>query len=236
MAIRMMVGREHAAEPNVETVRDYPGHEEGLIRHGTACPHRTTTATRGNEEIRLAGLYDDCVREGGYDERCSGPFEPLYMRTSHVGLVLETREYNGYDDSDFYAIVWNPETKSTERVDYATTRGWTYPNSASVDATPEVRADYEAMLARKREEARKLAEEREARTPAPGKALRVVRGRKVPIGTTGVCVWYGEGKRFGFDYAAKYSGGLVSNRPMRVGLKTPAGVVHWTDAKNVEVV
>jgi hypothetical protein len=64
---------------------------------------------------------------------------------SEHGLCLEKCERNGYDDSDFYMIVWNPETGKAENITYASTRGWSYPCYASyVDATPDVRAAYDA--------------------------------------------------------------------------------------------
>ena len=63
-------------------------------------------------------------------------------QSSYVGAVLETYERNGYDDSDFLAVVWDGEQVTTR--EYASTRGWTYHNAASVDATPQVR---EAALA-----------------------------------------------------------------------------------------
>src|SRR4051812_33367012 len=68
----------------------------------------------------------------------------IYRVESHKGLVLSTGEYNGYDDTDFYAVVWKEEKGNTERVTYASTRGWTYPNGATVDATDEVKAKYAA--------------------------------------------------------------------------------------------
>lgn len=52
-----------------------------------------------------------------------------------------------------------------------------------------------------------------------GSTVVVVKGVKVPRGTTGVAFWVGETK-FG----------------MRVGLKDAAGTVHWTAAGNVESV
>lgn len=55
-------------------------------------------------------------------------------------------------------------------------------------------------------------------TPAKGKEARVVKGRKVPIGTRGEIIWIGDGA-FG----------------RRVGLKDEAGKVHWTSVDNVEV-
>lgn len=224
MAVRKMTTKDRAGLPNVETVRDYPGHEEGRMTHAPSCPHYVA-ADRGVEN-GLTEKYADCVTDYSAPERCYGPFEALYMETTHVGLVLETREWNGRDDSDFYAVCWNHDKGEPERVEYATTRGWTYPNSAHVDATPEVVAAWEAW-SRACQAARETARlETERRTPARGKTLKVVKGRKVPVGTVGECTWYGEGKKFGY----------YGSTPMRVGLRTLDGTVHWTDAKNVEVV
>lgn len=190
--IRMMVGSEHANDPNVEVVTGYPG-------------------ARG----------------------------PLYMRTSHVGLVLELKERNGYDDSDFYAVVWNPEKGEPETVEYATTRGWTYPNEATIDATPEVVAAYHEYRERKRVEYAVKQARREAKVPRKGRLVRVARGRKVPIGTVGTVAWIGDDK-----YWRGWSGrnawvldqlAYVELGRYRVGIDTDNGRV-WTNAKNVEVV
>ena len=45
---------------------------------------------------------------------------PMLMETTHVGLVLSTGEYNGYDDSDFFAEVWMAVVETDEglRVGY----------------------------------------------------------------------------------------------------------------------
>jgi hypothetical protein len=72
--------------------------------------------------------------------------DTLYM--THQGLCLVDWERNMYDDSDFYMTVWNPDTKRPYNIMFATTRGWSYPCYNSwVDATPEVRAEYEAFKA-----------------------------------------------------------------------------------------
>ncbi len=60
--------------------------------------------------------------------------------------------------------------------------------------------------------------------PAPGVIVKgvpvkVVRGRKVPIGTQGVTVWIGYG-----------------NYGERIGLKDADGEVYWTALKNVEAI
>lgn len=79
-------------------------------------------------------------------ERDRGCFVVTYE--THHGLCLEDREINGYDDSDFYMIVWNRELNKSEKIVFASTRGWSYPcYGSSVDATPEVRAAYAAYIA-----------------------------------------------------------------------------------------
>lgn len=152
MAIHTMSDADHAHY----SMPYYWGHERGLIRHAKGCPHFAACQVccsddSFRQEIRTAGLHADCIQEGTYSERCSGPFEALYMQISYEGCVLETRERNLYDDSDFYALVWDETEQRVKSVEYATTRGWTYPNHADVDATPEVRAKAEAYYKRQAE-------------------------------------------------------------------------------------
>lgn len=67
----------------------------------------------------------------------------------YAGLCLYEWENNGRDDSDFYMMVWDAEKKQPFPICFATTRGWTYPAYGSKpDATPEVRAEYEAYKVR----------------------------------------------------------------------------------------
>jgi len=196
--------------PNIKVVTDYRGAEEG-VHHGDDCPHRTRR--NGTDKA----LTPEC------SERCE-VFGPLFMQTLNVGLVLSTGERNGYHDSDFFAVVWNAEQGRPVEFTYASTRGWTYPNSASVDATDEVRAAYQAyrdnqdriyreQLAVRREEAAR----EEALQPKKGYRCRVVKGRKVPVGTVGEVFWYGPG-----------------NYGDRVGLREDDGTTHWTAASNVQ--
>jgi len=132
----------------------------------------------------------------------------IWRCTTHEGRVLELREWNMRDDSDFYAVVWNDEKNEPERVDYASTRGWTYPNGAAVDATPEVVEKYKAYLKARDEAARALAWAREAKTPKAGrraKTARNVRGKNaIEAGVAGTIFWvgkdfYGKGMRVGFE-------------------------------------
>jgi hypothetical protein len=152
----------------------------------------------------------------------------IWTRETHKGLVLETREINGYDDSDFYAVVWNWEKGDTENVTYASTRGWTYPNGAAVDATEEVVAAYKALLAKREAERKAAALAREAATPRRGKRVRVItklRGKAtkhVEVGAEGTVFWTGEDaykKRPVFGWADP-------REAIRVGVKLDNGGEH----------
>lgn len=105
--------------------------------------------------------------------------------TSYEGCVLDMTERNGYDDSDFYAVVWDEAEGCVKSIMYATTRGPTYSNGANIDATDEVKAKaaawYRAQLI-EREERKIRAELAAAHV---GALVRVVRGRKVPKGFEG---------------------------------------------------
>lgn len=81
-----------------------------------------------------------------------------------VGLCLEERERNGYDDSDFYMVYWDEVNNRPVETMFATTRGWSYPAmGSSVDATPEIRAKYEAYRAAEAEARRKESRRCKAR-------------------------------------------------------------------------
>lgn len=126
----------------------------------------------------------------------------LFMKTTHVGLVLDTGEHNYHDDSDFYAIVWNEVANEPVKIIYGTTRGWTYPNGASVDATPEILQKHQTWKEAKAAREQSERDEKEAKKPSLGKTVTVVKGIKVPVGTTGKVFWVSEPRRFG-DYGKK---------------------------------
>jgi len=148
---------------------------------------------------------------------------------THEGLVLSVEKTVDRVMSDVYADatyanVWNPETEKIDRVliglAFECYQGpWGHAEEDAADAIHE-------HLARKKAERRAAivdaAREREAARPAKGKTLRVIKGRKTPIGTTGECIWEGPDKYHAHAH--------------RVGIKDHRGEVHWTSANNVEVV
>jgi hypothetical protein len=163
----------------------------------------------------------------------------IYLRTTHQGLVLAEREANGYHDSDFYATVWNAEKGKPEEIMWGTTRGWTYPNRCSVDASPEIKALYEGYSEKQRAEARARYEAEKAKMPEPGRKVRVIKGRKLPIGTIAESVWLGED----VYKKSKYDSGLSGLLPFsyypdqyRVGLRLLDGSRVFVSAANVEVI
>ena len=122
--------------------------------------------------------------QGAVDISASYPGEhKIYVRTTHEGLVLRTYERNGSQDSDFLAVVWNPATNAPETIEYGTTRAWTYPNSASVDATAETKEAYRKFLVAESFKELVIQNRNEAFAVAVGKDCKVVKGRKLPLGT-----------------------------------------------------
>lgn len=95
----------------------------------------------------------------------------IVLWETHVGLCLNDYERNGYEDSDFFMQVWNPEKGCVETILFATTRGWSYPSYGSFpDATPEVReaamkwskeCEAKALADRRLEKAKELRKQRE---------------------------------------------------------------------------
>lgn len=147
---------------------------------------------------------------------------------SHIGqVVLETRyerhvhSDNAMIDSGEMLTVIVIANGAFEKLEFdlgrTDNRVW-----AEVDAPADVIAAYNARVAQAQAaHAAKLAAEateREARRVVKGRTIKVVSGRKVAKGTTGVCIWVGEG-----TYGE------------RVGLKDAAGTVHWTALTNVAV-
>lgn len=125
----------------------------------------------------------------------------MEWKVTYEGCVIQTFERNGSWDSDFYAIVWDEETQSVRQIEYATTRFWTYANSATVDITPENLAKAQAWKRKQyvaqaigadRAKARSVfVEGRKVRIlPTATGRDRTVKGVKIPKGTEAyVAAW-----------------------------------------------
>lgn len=145
--------------------------------------------------------------------------------TSYKGCVLATRERNGYDDSDFYAVVWDEEAQICRSVEYATTRFYTYGNYAEIDATPEAIAKAQVWLRKWAVMRLESEAANKARKPSIGKTVKVIKGRKLAIGTTGRIFWAQEQRS---QYGTWHYG-------WRYGIELVDGSRTFVDGKNVEV-
>lgn len=158
---------------------------------------------------------------------------PLYMKTSFVGCVVNLREMNGYDDSDFYATVWDADQQRFREIEYGTTRFWTYPNHANIDGTPEVMERYKAHLEAVRQYGNESLHQIEIADPTVGKTVDVIGGRKHK-GKTGRIFWRGANQ-----FRTYYRNGY--NRPdamsnQRLGIETESGEKFFIPAEQVKVI
>ena len=158
----------------------------------------------------------------------SKPEYPIYLKRFAEGCVISLREMNGYDDSDFYATYYEPESGEFKETLYASTRGWTYPCGAVVDATPEVLEKWRAYCKARNEAYYAKVAAAEAAKPTKGKTVKVirpVRGKAaLKGGETGKVFWYGE------DKFSRYS------KAYRVGVELEEGRKVFISAGAVEVV
>lgn len=155
------------------------------------------------------------------------------MHRSHEGLVAELgSHYMGDGDSTFLALVYVPATGDYESIAYCSTycpgcdhgRGREVEGCcrAVVDAPAEV---IERLAERRRVEIERSQAERARaemeqawHTPARGAVVRVVAGRKIPVGYEGLVTWAGDS-----DYGP------------RVRIRFDNGEEEFTSASNVEV-
>jgi len=110
----------------------------------------------------------------------------------YEGCVLDKYEHNGYHDSYFYAICWDDERQEIVKVEYDTTAagGGGY---ADVDATEEtLRKVYRYLKKQGKVKFDGSFNPDQAKAFGRGDMVKVVRGRKIPKGSTGEVFWVGE--------------------------------------------
>lgn len=155
-------------------------------------------------------------------------------RVTHVGLVMSEsrrREIRAMSDvwcDEFSCDVWNPETRRPESIVLGTNFDeHSEFGVAVVDVSPEIRAEWDAVLATQAAE-RAISDARQAEIDAEqaaknevleikfGSEVVVVGGNKVPRGTRGKCIGIYDG-----NYGGK-----------RVGILDAAGGKHYTNKEN----
>lgn len=144
---------------------------------------------------------------------------------THIGRVVETFEKNYSDDSDFYAIVLNDSLDGWDIIEYDTTRCGGL-GSADVDCS---KADFDTFWAN-RGRAKYLAwcadqDHRANLKITKGAYVRVVKGKKAPVGVEGR-VFYTKECVFGIGWNSK--------RCQKIGLEDMDGNTYWTYDHNVE--
>jgi hypothetical protein len=124
-------------------------------------------------------LADGSYELGSYSPLRWKEHKGIVMVDKFHGKVLSQREMNGYDDSDFYATVWDDEKDAPREIVYASTRGWTYSCGCTIDATDEVFAKYDAWVVALKDEWTIYRGEIDKRIPQRGKTARstTVRGK-----------------------------------------------------------
>lgn len=76
---------------------------------------------------------------------------PLILGETYVGKCIRDYERNGYDDSDFFMVVWEDAANCPRTIQFATTRFWSYPCMRSyVDASPEIMEKYAVWCEREK--------------------------------------------------------------------------------------
>lgn len=205
--------------------------------------------------VRTMARQDDATFPDGAICPLEYAKERVVTVETYQHRVLSLREANGYNDSDFYALVWDDEQGKPIEVMYASTRGWTYPCGASVDADEETLAKYQAHLEREHIAYMAQCAAWEARKAKKGRRVRFVRATRnkavgtIPAGTQGEVFWYGEAREFGamprggYKEHSRGMRGLMQahmlgdpNEGKRCGVQLPDGTRVFVNATALEVI
>lgn len=139
--------------------------------------------------------------------------QSLEMIERYHGRVIREYERNGYDDSDFVAVVWDDEVNHPKHVVYATTRAWSYACSCSIDATPEVMEKYTTWMKIQSEKKRVYDQQVKEFTPQVGKLARSLTVRGKAKGFVGEIIWQGD-KGFGMSVKLRNEQGYMVFVPL----------------------
>lgn len=159
---------------------------------------------------------------------------------TYYGNVLATTENNGYNDSDFFAIVWDEEDQCVKSIADGTTRFAAPPKYHNADASPEVRAKADKWL--RTVHLPPLAKQSliKQRTSLAnlqfGEQVMIVKGRKYPIGTKGE-VFGVYANQFYRDYSRKGWAIQIKRfdpKSKNVGIRLQDGSRIFTSLANVE--
>lgn len=154
-------------------------------------------------------------------------------KEEYAGLVLDDRERNYHDDSDFYAVVWNEERNEPMDIEYGTTRFATCDRYVKVDATADVRRKFTDWARKQYFSSLVLRDREKANSLEKGKIVKVVRGRKVKHSTRGKII-YMQTVNYGYSKLSaevKIGIALDDEKDEKGYYKN----VVWTYGKNVQI-
>lgn len=158
---------------------------EGKHKVPTPAPRVTANDTAAGDHTDPAAVA--AAQYATYQARTT-PETPAGP-ARYAGRIIAFREDNGYDDSDFYALV-EEEPGQFHWIATGSTRvggGWI----AHPDATDDVKARYAAWYATRAEAAQAAQAAHEETLIKPGRTVQVRGGRK-HNGAEGVVTWVGE--------------------------------------------
>jgi len=138
---------------------------------------------------------------GKHEDEMSEESRTMIARTMFVGAVLDLQEENGYDDSDFYAVVWDGE--NITRVEYGSTRHAGI-GSAKVDATTDTLIQAANWLEEWNYNRQKEKSKVAALDPVVGRLVRSTIASGPKAGIEGMIKWRGANK-FRTYYAKGYN-------------------------------
>lgn len=185
--------------------------------------------------INIAESRDEALEKGTNVRRCEmSTSRDLWLYDTYVGLCISDREHNGYDDSDFYMMIWDNEKECPEEIMFATTRGWTYPcYGSSPDATPEILEKYRLYCEKRDAERKNHYACLKNAEPVEGKIVEVITGKK-HFGKTGFIFWRGANK-FRTYYRNGYNKPDSSSNQV-LGIECDNGVRFFVPAGQTRVV
>lgn len=192
--------------------------------------------------INLASTEQEASERGTSVQRidCNNDGKVImWTYETHHGLCISDREHNGYDDSDWYMLVWNEEKQEPQEICFASTRGWTYPCYGSrPDASPETMAKYTAWCEVRDRAAAIQKDIAQSKRVDAGKAVRVIAGRKVKKGSI-LIVHHTEQSAYGkskYGTWGEYGQIAYCHPTTPEGRKDMSQALIIVDCKNLEVV
>lgn len=137
----------------------------------------------------------------------------LVMVETHQGCVIDEFERNGYNDSDFFAVVWDFTQGCPTNIQFATTRAWTYSNTCIVDATEEVKQLYRIWKEKTKLVWKEYDEQCKPFIPSKGQTAKSLTTKGQAKGLSGTIFWVGDsfgGKSVGIKDESTGRKGFVS--------------------------